>query len=83
MTEDAKYKWIEYHKWHFTANWFKTIIGDLVLNTRVKYGFLGSYNSTLGITPLKDFSLAVRVCRVQQIWMVGKSLASVDIATNR
>jgi len=57
MSEDAKYKWIEYHKWHFTANWFKTIIGDLVLNTRVKYGFLGSYNSTLGITPFERFFL--------------------------
>jgi len=57
MTDDAKYKWIEYHKWHFTANWFKTIVGDLVLNTRVKYGFLGSYNDAIGVTPFERFFL--------------------------
>ncbi|MCF8294704.1 MAG: outer membrane protein assembly factor BamA [Bacteroidales bacterium] len=43
--EDAeKFKWIEYHKWSFKASWFSRIVGDLVLNTKINYGFLGYYN---------------------------------------
>lgn len=43
--EDAeKFKWIEYHKWSFKASWFSRIAGDLVLNTKINYGFLGYYN---------------------------------------
>ncbi|MCK9616917.1 MAG: BamA/TamA family outer membrane protein [Lentimicrobiaceae bacterium] len=57
MNQDDKYKWIEYHKWRFTGNFYKQIIGDLVLNTRIKYGFLGCYNQDIGITPFERFYL--------------------------
>jgi outer membrane protein insertion porin family len=57
MTDQNKYLWIEYHKWKFTTSWFTKIVGDLVLNTRVGFGYLGSYNTALGTAPLERFYL--------------------------
>ncbi len=46
-----RYRWIEYHKWRFDGNWYTRLLGDLVLNTRIQYGFLGSYNQDYGQVP--------------------------------
>ncbi len=57
MTEDDKFEWIEYHKWKFNASLYRQLFGNLVLSARVKYGFLGQYNSDIGITPFDRFYL--------------------------
>jgi outer membrane protein insertion porin family len=57
MSDQDKYRWIEYHKWKFTTSWFTKIVGDLVLNTRIGFGYLGSYNTSLGSAPLERFYL--------------------------
>ncbi|MBU1718630.1 MAG: outer membrane protein assembly factor BamA [Bacteroidetes bacterium] len=57
MTEAEKFKWIEYHKWKFNASWFTRLAGDLVLNTRMQYGFLGFYNRQIGVAPFERFYL--------------------------
>ncbi|MBL4652074.1 MAG: BamA/TamA family outer membrane protein [Flavobacteriales bacterium] len=57
LQDQDKYRWIEYHKWKFTTSWFTQIVGDLVLNTRVGFGYLGSYNKSLGTAPLERFYL--------------------------
>ncbi|MCX6259025.1 MAG: outer membrane protein assembly factor BamA [Bacteroidia bacterium] len=44
MTAQEKYRWIEYHKWTFNASWFTRLAGDLVLNTKAQFGFLGYFN---------------------------------------
>jgi outer membrane protein insertion porin family len=55
MSEDEKYKWIEYHKWKFKSDFYTKLVGDLVLSTRVRFGFLGKYNSEIGVTPFERF----------------------------
>ena len=57
MSENDKYKWVEYHKWKIKASWFSSVVGDLVLSTRVKFGFLGKYNNQIGVTPFERFYL--------------------------
>ncbi len=57
LTPQEKYKWIEYHKWKFGASVFTKLAGNLVLNTRMKFGFLGYYNSKLGPPPFERFYL--------------------------
>jgi len=57
LSENEKYKWVEYHKWKIKASWYSSVIGDLVLSTRAKFGFLGKYNSQIGITPFERFYL--------------------------
>ena len=46
MPDIDKYKWIEYHKWKFSAKMFTPLTKDekLVLMARAEYGFLGYYN---------------------------------------
>lgn len=57
LDAEEKYRWIEYHKWKLNSSYFINIIGDLVLHTRTRMGFLGGYNSALGITPFERFYL--------------------------
>ncbi|MEN9568198.1 MAG: hypothetical protein RLZZ69_3394, partial [Cyanobacteriota bacterium] len=56
-TERERYKFIEYHKWKFTSNFFATVVGDLVFNASVNYGFLGLYNRDIGPSPFERFYL--------------------------
>jgi outer membrane protein insertion porin family len=55
VSQQVKYKWIEYHKWEFKSSWFTRIAGDLVLNARMYYGFLGLYNRDIGPSPFERF----------------------------
>lgn len=56
-TDQEKYKWLEFHKWKFNASWFTRIVDNLVLNVRLKMGFMGCYNKQIGITPFGRFYL--------------------------
>ncbi len=56
-TDQEKFKWLEYHKWKFRSNWYTTLVGDLVLSTRLRFGFLGYYNSDIGQPPFERFYL--------------------------
>ncbi len=57
MEDQEKYKWIEYHKWKFSASLYRQIVGNLVLSVRTKYGFLGLYNNDIGVTPFDRYYL--------------------------
>lgn len=57
MDEDDRFEWIEYHKWKFNASIYRQLVGNLVLSARVKYGFLGLYNTDIGVTPFDRFYL--------------------------
>lgn len=54
---DQKYKWIEYHKYRFKADWYKTIVGNMVFKFSAKMGFLGYYNPDIGLSPFERFQL--------------------------
>ena len=55
--EDIKYRWIEYHKWRFNAAFYQRIVQNLVLSTKVRFGFLGYYNKDLGTTYFERYFL--------------------------
>jgi len=52
-----KYKWVEYHRWMFKADWYHALIGDLVLMARLHWGWLGHYNNDIGPSPFEGFDL--------------------------
>jgi outer membrane protein insertion porin family len=56
-TYQDKILWLEYHKWKLNTSFFTRLAGNLVLNTRARYGFLGLYNSDLGLSPFERFYL--------------------------
>ncbi len=57
LDDQEKFKWIEYHKWKFSASLYRQVVGNLVLSARTKYGFLGLYNNDIGVTPFDRYYL--------------------------
>jgi outer membrane protein insertion porin family len=57
MTDNEKYKFIEYHKWTFNSEWYTRIVDDLVLSTRMRFGYLAHYNDEIGPSPFEGFDL--------------------------
>ena len=57
MSDQEKYKMLEFHKWKFNISWFTKIVDNLVLNVRFKMGFMGCYNKKIGIAPFERFYL--------------------------
>ena len=51
-----RYKWIEYHKYRFTAEWYQRIKGNLVLKLATKHGYLGYYNQNVQ-SPFERFQV--------------------------
>lgn len=56
-TDQEKYKFLEFHKWKFNISWFTKIVDNLVLNVRMKAGFIGWYNKNIGAPPFERFYL--------------------------
>ena len=54
-TSDQRFRWIEYHKWKFSAASYTKLVGDLVLMTRAQFGYLGRYNKNWGYSPFEGF----------------------------
>ena len=62
-----RYKYIEYQKYKITAEWFTQLTNkkaaegkearNLVLRTKVGYGFLARYNKSVGYSPFERFYL--------------------------
>jgi outer membrane protein insertion porin family len=56
VATSEKYKWIEYHKYRFTAEWYQRLKGNLILKLATKHGYLGYYNSNLQ-SPFERFQV--------------------------
>lgn len=52
-----RYKFIEYHKWRFNADWYTPAFGKFVLRASTKFGIIGMYNNEVGISPFERFQL--------------------------
>lgn len=67
ISDQERFKFIEYQKYKFTAAWYTNLTGkrstegkearNLVLYTKAGYGFLGMYNSKVGLAPFERFYL--------------------------
>lgn len=50
-----KYQWLEYYKLSAKGKWYTALANKLVLMSNFEVGYLGSYNSKLGLTPVERF----------------------------
>ncbi|MDI5893679.1 MULTISPECIES: BamA/OMP85 family outer membrane protein [Flavobacterium] len=55
--DQERFKWLEYYKIKFKADWYTKIYGKLVLRTLAEFGFLGAYNQERGVVPFERFYL--------------------------
>uniref|UniRef100_UPI004056AF33 outer membrane protein assembly factor BamA n=1 Tax=Alistipes sp. TaxID=1872444 RepID=UPI004056AF33 len=77
MTEQERYRWSEFHKWQFKAQWFQALTpnNNLVLMAKAEMGFLGHYNKNK-ISPFERF-------QVGGDGMSGYTMYGVDIISLR
>ena len=56
-SDEEKYKWIEFYKTVFKADYFFPLSPNdkLVLNARAAFGYLGFYNKDIGPSPFENF----------------------------
>lgn len=68
LSQQERYRWVEYQKYKVTASWFTQLTNkkskdnegrarNLVLNARAGFGFLGMYNTEVGLSPFERFYL--------------------------
>ena len=53
----TRWSWIEYHKWKFSGDFYTPLVGNLVARVNLKFGTLGYYNSSYGLSPFERFRL--------------------------
>ncbi len=72
----TKFKFMEYHKWKFNAEWYTPLVGSLVLKSYAKIGMLGYYNSRVGTIPFERFVLGGDGLSNRQIGFTGNEIIS-------
>lgn len=57
ITNQEKFKWVEYHKWKFDAEWYTKPFNKtkFVLVAKTRMGLMGAYNSDIGLAPFERF----------------------------
>lgn len=56
-TAQEKYRWTEYFKVNVRGSWMLNLVGDVVLNTRFRFGFMNYYNKDIGPSPFGRYFL--------------------------
>ncbi len=75
-TPQELYKWVEYHKWRFDAQWYASLVDKLVLKMSTKMGYLGYYNKKLGLTPFERFEIGGDGLSNQNYGITGRDIIS-------
>jgi len=57
LTATEKFRFIEYHKWKFTGDYYAQIAKNFVVKSYSEFGFLGKYNEDYGLPPFERFYL--------------------------
>ena len=72
-----RYRWVEFHKWQFKAQWFQALSGNsnLVLMLKAEMGYLGNYNK-YKVSPFERFE-------VGGDGMSGYNIYGIDIISMR
>lgn len=53
--DQERFKWLEFYKIKFKADFYQSIVKKLVLKSSLEFGFLGAYNNDRGIIPFERF----------------------------
>ena len=77
LSEQDRWRWIEFHKWQFKAQWFQALTrnNNLVLMAKAEMGYLGHYNKNK-VSPFERF-------QVGGDGMTGYSIYGMDIIALR
>jgi outer membrane protein insertion porin family len=71
------YRYIEYVKWRFDAEWYTPVAGKLVLKTSTKIGLLGQWSKKTGLSPFERYSLGGDGLNNQNFLLNGQEIISM------
>ena len=74
---EQRFRYLEYHKWRFDAEWYTAIVGKLIFKAQAKFGLLGFYNSQIGAAPFERFQLGGDGINNQQFGFAGVDIISM------
>jgi outer membrane protein insertion porin family len=77
LSPSERFRWLEYHKWRFDAEWYTPLVGKLVLKAQTKIGILGTYNKKVGTSPFERFQLGGDGINNQQFGFAGVDIISL------
>ena len=71
-----RFEFLEYHKWQLKGEWYYNLFSKFVLAANIKFGFLGNYNSDIGISPFERFELGGDGLSNQNVGITGRDIIS-------
>jgi outer membrane protein insertion porin family len=74
---EVRFRYLEYHKWRFDADWYTAIVGKLVLKAQAKVGLLGFFNREIGAAPFERFQIGGDGLNNQQFGFLGFDIISM------
>lgn len=77
LKEANTFKWLEYHKWRVTSEWYYNIFDKLVFAATAKIGILGAYNNEIGISPFERYELGGDGINNQNAGLQGKEILAL------
>lgn len=77
LPDAQKYKWLEFYKWRFNAEWYTPLAGNLILKTSAKIGSLGYYNKHVGYSPFGHYILGGNGLANRQVGLTGNEIISL------
>jgi outer membrane protein insertion porin family len=75
--DEVKFKWVEYYKWRFNAEWYTPVISKFILKVDAKMGSLGYYNKNVGYAPFGRFLVGGDGLANRQIGLTGNELLAL------
>ena len=77
LSAQDEFRWLEYHKWRFTGQWYTSLVGNLVLKAQAKIGLLGQYSKRTGLSPFERYVVGGDGLANQQSGLLGYDLISL------
>jgi outer membrane protein insertion porin family len=77
LSPEEAFKWVEYFKWRFNAEWFTPVVGKMILRTAAKIGSIGRFNKYVPYSPFNRFVLGGDGLANRQIAQIGQEILAM------
>lgn len=77
LREANKFRFLEYHKWRITSEWYYNLFDKFVVAAFAKIGILGVYNQDIGTPPFERYELGGDGINNQNAGLQGKEILAL------
>lgn len=77
ITDQERYKFVEYHKWMLDLSFFVPLNSKFVINTRAHIGFIGTYSNRTDSGPFERFFLGGNGLNGAQNFVIGQEIIAL------